>query len=66
MDSNRLSCFRFAATGQDDARHGRDFRFSRAFIGKQVAFRPTQADGIFDAYFRHQKIKTIDLNDIPK
>ena len=34
-----------------------------AFHGKDIAFRPAQdqRDGVYDAYFRHQKIKTIDL-----
>ncbi len=42
---------------------GRGAKLPKAFAGKSVAFRPTQTDGVFDAYFRHQKIKTIDLND---
>ena len=37
-------------------------RASRAFIGKTVAFRPTAKDGVYDLFFRHQLIKTIDLN----
>ena len=43
---------------------GRAFKICNAFAGKVVAFRPTETDGIFDAYFRHQKIQTIDLNAI--
>ncbi|PBC03404.1 IS481 family transposase [Mesorhizobium sp. WSM3860] len=43
---------------------GRAFKICNAFAGKTVAFRPTEADGVFDAYFRHQKIQTIDLNTI--
>ncbi len=39
-------------------------RASRAFIGKTVAFRPTAKDGVYDLFFRHQLIKTIDLNAI--
>ncbi|MER9250034.1 integrase core domain-containing protein [Mesorhizobium sp. M0590] len=41
---------------------GRKLRLCRAFAGKSVAFRPTAKDGLFDAWFRHQKIETIDLN----
>ncbi|MER8470328.1 IS481 family transposase [Mesorhizobium sp. M0701] len=41
---------------------GRTMRLCRAFTGKSVAFRPTATDGVFDAWFRHQKIETIDLN----
>jgi transposase InsO family protein len=40
----------------------RVLRASRAFIGKTVAFRPTAKDGVYDLFFRHQLIKTIDLN----
>jgi transposase InsO family protein len=45
---------------------GRTVKLPKAFHGKQVAFRPTQTDGVYDAYFRHQKIQTIDLNAIPR
>lgn len=41
---------------------GRTIRLCRAFAGKSVALRPTATDGVFDAWFRHQKIETIDLN----
>lgn len=41
---------------------GRYFRLCKAFQGKAIAFRPTGKDGVFDAWFRHQKIETIDLN----
>lgn len=42
--------------------HGRPIRISKAFAGKAVAFRPTERDGVFDTYFRHQQISTVDLN----
>jgi transposase InsO family protein len=45
---------------------GQIAKLPKAFNGKQVAFRPTQKDGVYDAYFRHQKIKTIDLANDPK
>lgn len=41
---------------------GHAVKICKAFAGKAVAFRPTETDGVFDAYFRHQKIQTIDLN----
>lgn len=42
---------------------GQTVKISKAFHGKDIAFRPAQdqRDGVYDAYFRHQKIKTIDL-----
>ncbi|WP_152536198.1 integrase core domain-containing protein [Mesorhizobium loti] len=45
---------------------GRSMRLCRAFAGKSVAFRPTTTDGVFDAWFRHQKIETIDLNTLAR
>jgi transposase InsO family protein len=45
---------------------GYPVKLGKAFAGKAVAFRPTQADGVFDAFFRHQKIETIDLNDLAR
>lgn len=45
---------------------GRSIRLSKAFAGKSVAFRPAATDGIYDAWFRHQKIETIDLNALAR
>jgi transposase InsO family protein len=45
---------------------GRSIRLCKAFAGKSVAFRPTPIDGVFDAWFRHQKIETIDLNALAR
>ncbi|TPK93260.1 MULTISPECIES: IS481 family transposase [unclassified Mesorhizobium] len=45
---------------------GRSMRLCRAFAGRSVAFRPTATDGVFDAWFRHQKIETIDLNALAR
>jgi len=45
---------------------GRTIRLCKAFVGKSVAFRPTATDGVFDAWFRHQKIETIDLNALAR
>ena len=44
---------------------GQIAKVPKAFHGKLIAFRPTQKDGVYDAYFRHQKIKTIDLLNDP-
>jgi transposase InsO family protein len=41
---------------------GRIVRIGKAFATKHVALRHTPVDGQFDAFFRHQKISTIDLN----
>jgi transposase InsO family protein len=40
---------------------GRSIRISRAFYGHPVALRATLADGVWEVYFCHQKIKSIDL-----
>ncbi|MER9978158.1 hypothetical protein NKJ60_30810, partial [Mesorhizobium sp. M0085] len=41
---------------------GRHFKICNAFAGRAVAFRATDKDGVFNAFSRHQKIQTIDLN----
>jgi transposase InsO family protein len=45
---------------------GRSIRLCRAFAGKSVAFRTAPTDGVFDVWFRHQKIETIDLNALAR
>jgi transposase InsO family protein len=45
---------------------GRSIRLCKAFAGKSIAFRPAATDGVFDAWFRHQKIETIDLNALAR
>jgi transposase InsO family protein len=62
----------FDYTGQDIVRRvqnggqiaafGRKLRIGRAFAGKLIALRPTAKDGFFEAFFRHQKITSFDLN----
>jgi transposase InsO family protein len=42
---------------------GRRIHISKAFIGQPVALRTTTDDGLWEVYFCHQKIKTIDLRD---
>jgi len=37
------------------------FRLGKAFIGLQIALRPTTTDGLFDVYLSHQKIDSIDM-----
>jgi transposase InsO family protein len=41
--------------------HGRRLRLPKAFKGKEVAFRPTEQDGVFEVAFRHQTIAIIDI-----
>jgi transposase InsO family protein len=41
---------------------GRHLRVSKALIGKPVALRPTQSDGVFDVVFRHVTLRSIDLH----
>lgn len=43
---------------------GRTTKLPKAFYGKTVAMRPTQQDGVFDAFFRNQFIKTIDIRTV--
>lgn len=45
---------------------GYALKLGKAFARKVVAFRPTPTDGVFDAFFRHQKIETIDLNALKR
>jgi len=40
---------------------GRTFRVPKAFRGQSIALRPTAEDGVYQAFFRHQRIATIDL-----
>jgi transposase InsO family protein len=42
--------------------HNRRLKASRALVGKDVALRPTPNDGVFDLFFRHVSVKSIDLN----
>jgi transposase InsO family protein len=40
--------------------HGRIYKIGHAFAGLPVALRPTDVDGVWTVYFRHQPIKTLD------
>jgi transposase InsO family protein len=52
--------------GGETALLGRTAQLPKAFAGQRIAFRPTTPDGCYDAWFRHHKIKTIDLNDLKR
>jgi len=41
---------------------GHDYRVGKAFRGQSVGVRPTTADGVYEVYYRHFRIKTIDLS----
>ena len=41
---------------------GKRIKASKALIGKQIAIRPTERDGIFDLVFRHVTVKSIDFH----
>jgi transposase InsO family protein len=43
---------------------GRRWKASRALVGKLVAVRPTDRDGLFDLVFRHVTIKSIDFHNL--
>ena len=40
-----------------------DFYIGQAFAGQSVAFRPTDQDGMWNVYFCHRQIATVDQND---
>ena len=44
--------------------HGRSMKASRALVGKRVALRPTERDGVFDLVFRHVIVKSIDFHNL--
>jgi transposase InsO family protein len=41
--------------------HNQGYFVGEAFRGLQVALRPTTTDGVFEVYFLHQKIASLDL-----
>jgi len=43
--------------------HGIRLHISKAFYGQPIGLRATTTDGVWDAYFCHQKVKTIDLRE---
>lgn len=44
---------------------GRRLKASKALIGKLVAIRPTERDGVFALTFRHVTVKAIDFHNLP-
>ena len=40
---------------------GKLFKISEAFRGRNIGLRPSEKDGLFNVYYRHQKICAIDL-----
>jgi transposase InsO family protein len=51
---------RVHATGYISFR-GRRFKVGKAFDGQPVAVRPTPTDGIWNVYFCHQHVRTLDF-----
>ncbi|HEV2153968.1 IS481 family transposase [Bradyrhizobium sp.] len=43
---------------------GRNLKLPKAFRGKDIAFRPTTKDGVFDVVFRTQTIATADIRPL--
>jgi transposase InsO family protein len=43
---------------------GRRMKASKALVGKHVAIRPTERDGVFDLVFRHVIAKSIDFHNL--
>jgi transposase InsO family protein len=43
---------------------GRPVKASKALIGKHVAIRPTDREGVFDLVFRHVTMKSIDFHNL--
>jgi transposase InsO family protein len=42
---------------------GRHMKASKALVGKQIAIRPTDHDGVFELVFRHVTVKSIDFHN---
>jgi hypothetical protein len=40
---------------------GKILRVPKAFKGCRIALRPTATDGVYDVFYRHQRIKTLDI-----
>jgi transposase InsO family protein len=43
---------------------GRHMKASKALVGKRIAIRPTDRDGVFDLVFRHVTLKSIDFHNL--
>ena len=44
--------------------HGREYYVGKAFIGEPVALRPTAEDGVWNVFFCHQPITTVDRREL--
>ena len=53
---------RVHSSGMLDLR-GRRYYVGEAFRGLDVGLRPTLTDGLFEVYFCHQQVMTIDLRE---
>jgi len=45
---------------------GRMLKVPKAFAGKTIALRPSQQDGLFEAFFRTQRIATVDIRALDR
>jgi transposase InsO family protein len=43
---------------------GRHMKASKALVGKHIAIRPTDRDGVFELVFRHVTVKSIDFHNL--
>lgn len=43
---------------------GKTLTVAKAFKGKAIALRPTANDGVFDAFFRHEHIATLNIRGL--
>jgi transposase InsO family protein len=44
--------------------HSREYYVGKAFIGEPVALRPAAQDGVWDVFFCHQHITTVDRREL--
>ena len=58
-------CVRRVAASRISFR-GRRLLVPKAFQGKEVALRPTRRDGVYDVFFRAQKIAELDLHALTR
>ena len=43
---------------------GREYYVGKAFIGEPVALRPSDQDGVWNVYFCHQRVATVDRREL--
>jgi len=44
---------------------GREFKLGKALVGQSVVLRSrADRDGAFDVYFCHQRLETVELNQV--